>query len=107
MNKPDESRLLTEEIISYIVTAYHFSSIENRHILAKQVAKAQLAEDIEWEAKKDAECQARVERMLDEIGEDCIATIVNFYIPKEDNQTRAFDVWNQIKKQVLKKQEGE
>jgi len=38
---PDELPLLGEEEIIRIVTEYHISGIENRHVLAKRVAQAQ------------------------------------------------------------------
>jgi len=49
-----------------------------------------------------ADCQKRIERILDEIAEDFVAVVGNLYMT-DKNMTLAFELWGQVKKQALKK----
>ncbi len=53
----------------------------------------------------EAECQAKVEGILEIIGEDFVEIVANFYMNNK-NRAKSFELWRSIKKRVLKEQEG-
>lgn len=66
-----EALLLPEEEIINLVTEYHFSGEENRHILAKNVAEAQLAHCFD-EIEKIADMEGGHHTFKGKSVEDCI-----------------------------------
>ena len=52
---------------------------------------------------KEAQDTERVERILEIITEDFVEMIANFYMT-EDNRKRTYELWQNIKRQILKKE---
>lgn len=79
--KPDESRLLTNKEVENLADKFVEKNSANQlrldrgdwKIIIPTMLKAQHVKDMKWEAKpvsiKDAECQARVQRIFKEIEE--------------------------------------
>ena len=107
--KPEESRLLTacelDEI--YVAKGKPYATADEIFDVGKTIAKVQLAKDMEWEDKngfiKDAECQAKVERLFKEIEEHFFTFDGdgNLILCSEMDGVRKVNWW-----QALKKQEG-
>ena len=83
----DESRLLTDEERDVLAEKWHqeISGDVSRKLgntYVQTLLKAQLAKDMEWEAKiasiKDAECHQRVERIKKEL-EDKIILATHYW----------------------------
>ena len=116
--KPDESRLLSPEEIEKLWGNQNFKYLMS-HIkdFISQVAKAQLAKDQRFEAilldefkelliKTEAECQARIEKILENITEDFVEMVGNYYARGGESRDKIFELWESVKRHALKAREG-
>jgi hypothetical protein len=69
-HKPDESRLLSDDEVMDLVTDYHFSGKQNRHILVGSAVKAQ---DLKTARIKDEAHQAEIAKLFEYLWEHSTA----------------------------------
>ncbi len=77
---------------------YNYQVMHSRDDLIKEIC--QLFEPRE---QSKLECQARMKRILEIIGEDFVEMVANLYMNNK-NRARTFELWRSIKKKALKKQ---
>ena len=87
-------KLISDEEIRKISGNYYQECRDSDKVpMAMEIARRNTQAQLE-------SCERELKKMKDEIGEDIITTIVNFYIPDKDNQERAFELWRTYKKRL-------